>query len=165
MQMIHSAGGTVLGEYPFFESGLSEVPQQDGLSFKILRPLDITIPSGNYRVVWLDRNSKQQAMSELKFLKHQMNVDVPNLRDNLIVLHDTLRIQALERLHTHGDILQITFEDLISKRETVEQLAQFLGLSDIDKMLKQIIPRSAACLPDLQLETRLVESDSKVLER
>jgi hypothetical protein len=156
--MIQAAGGKVVGDYPMYEGTHCF---EDGLSVKILEPLTKDIPPGPHRIVWLDRNVREQARSEVKFLTAMGLKLTADMVGRIAVLHESERFKALDRLAMYGKILILSFEDLISKRTAVESLATFLEISDVDKMVEQIVPRSAECLPDLNIEMTLAERGPK----
>jgi len=161
MQMIHSVGGPTAGSYPMFETGNRNICVPDGFSVKILEPLVIGIPKGEYRTVWMDRDATEQAKSEVKFLR-SMGASIDDHYVDLIAgLHRKERFDARERLSKYGEIMTISFERLLTQREEVQRLAAFLNLDDVDTMLAQIIPRPTECQADLNIEMRLAESGSK----
>ncbi|HWH75147.1 MAG TPA: hypothetical protein VNV16_12895, partial [Methylibium sp.] len=75
MQMLHRGGMPCLGPWPSFEVDEARatlapkfVAEHAGKAIKVLDPQRIGLPA-DVRVVWLDRDHRQQAKSHAKFLE------------------------------------------------------------------------------------------------
>lgn len=161
MQMLHAGGIECLGEWPSFEHekamdlDMEWLRAQEGKALKVLDPQRNSLPRGpEYKVIWLDRNTRQQAMSAINLLRLTTGVDVGgavNIK-NLMRSYKKDRPLAIAALRRTGAaILAMRFEDLLARpQEEARRIAVFLGLNmDAQAMAGVVIPRGPECRPDL----------------
>lgn len=169
MQMMDAAGVRCAGEWPDFEpEEIRNAPtpafisSMSGGALKLLDPQRIELPPGfSYRIIFMSRSRRQQALSTCKFLRA------------IMVLHDSLpeskmrefeeslardERQARAVLQAHkSPMMDLRFEDLIDRSSiAVRSVCDFLNLEDhYDAMRACIKPRSSRCLPTM-LEEELI---------
>lgn len=179
MQMLAAGGMRVAGKAPAFECEEARPTRADfapidtawlerhrGAAIKLLDPHRFLLPRSDYRVVWLNRNLREQARSQCKFAT--MLLGVPTDRHTRKLFERSYaedRPKALAALRRAGaEILQIDFEDLIgAERETTAlSLAEFIARPlDIDRMLAAVLPRGPECRPDLAIELSLIAREGR----
>jgi hypothetical protein len=180
LQMLHRAGIRCAGRWPGFEPAemnplrkpidSSWLMEQQGGAVKWLDPhlarFANHVPGV---VIWIDRDWKEQAKSQVKFAKTMLNqteqeatrtewrgMSMILRRDRAQALHETLRFP---RCFT-------TFERLItSPLNTSMAIAAFLKPHgyDVDpqKMATCVIPRVVACRRDLSIEASLIDREKE----
>lgn len=169
MQMLHSQGIPCIGEYPSFEDdrfgplanvGKNLATLPPGVAVKVLDPQLATIPNTlNALVIWLDRDTREQAKSTLKFMGMTQN---RLARRTIAASLSTDRAAARTRgLVGRAPTLSLSFETLIeAPLATAQAIASFLAphfiCPDILKMARVVLPRRAACLPYM-LEVQLID--------
>jgi len=137
-----------------------------GKAVKILEPLTYRPPMGHdYRVIWLNRNLKEQAKSTCKFARRVSGLSLRPGADKAFEESYRKELPAsLELLRelTRGHLLELSFEAILKQpSQAAAQIADFLGLPlDVEAMAKTVIKREARCLPYL-LETKIIHQ-SKV---
>jgi hypothetical protein len=174
-QMLSAAGIRVAGDYPMFEPDeILESPDAafistcEGGAVKLIDPHHHIIPKDYaYRIVFLSRSKRQQALSTAKFMiamdmvtngRCFTDAGLGKMRESLI-RDEKL---ALAELWTHGcPIHRIKFEDLIGQAAVaVSSLADFLGIDQnlVGSMVAAIRPRPHGALnyPGL-LEVELMQ--------
>lgn len=173
MQMLSSAGLKCAGDFPAFEPDftknliipLSQCSQYNAV--KILDPHRRTFSgTGNIKAIWLDRNPKEQAKSQIKLIA-STGLTVEVSRASRMALVRSLvneRTQALSTLRK-WPVLKVSFEELISDIEgqrvfAAKSLADFCELPDscIDEMCDCIITRSTNARPDMSIEIGLIKA-------
>lgn len=172
MQMLQAGGFPCVGEWPAFEDPESMalnlhsawLRRQAGKAVKVLDPQlagDDLFPHISRRVIWLDRDPKQQAKSFVKFGRvvsglpfnrsHVSEMSKGFLRDRPLA-HRALRTNDCKTL-------RVTFENMIKDPLAVATAVHvFLGFSSFDpvRAAGAVRKRSANCLPYL-LEAEMVE--------
>jgi hypothetical protein len=174
MQMLEAAGVPCVGEWPAFETNASGLQGFNPTSFvarrneaiKLIDPANFTIPNVAGRVlIWLDRNSRQQARSQVKFMT-ALGAPIANSRHAIRVLDADLRRTRSTHRAALGDCptVEIAFEDLIDQpKETAAKVATFLAqhqwFVDAVAMAREIVPRQSDCLPHLLEAQFICEAD------
>ena len=160
MKMLHSAGIPVFADnHLSFESHYSNMLPEDnqwlwacrGYAVKILDPHIFTPPDQlEYKIVWMDRDRKEQARSQVKFLRHVgisiKKPDIGRLAKSLKKDRPTC-IKLIENL-SGGDFITIRFEKLINKPiKTAIDIAKFIGVENVElKMAGCVKTRSPKAL-------------------
>jgi hypothetical protein len=170
MTMLHAAGVPCIGNRPDFE--VEEIDhlhvdpeylaQFPGHAFKLLDPLFTPLPAGMppTPVIWLDRDPKQQARSQAKFIHLNMGLPMAS-RAHLRKWAAGLRRDRGPSLARFKGwpILIMRFENLIEDHiQSAAIIADFLRpwwQVDPVKMELEVLPRSAECAPDIEIELRL----------
>jgi hypothetical protein len=173
MQMLEAGGVPMTGEYPAFEAReaganvvggtiskewLATIP---GHAIKVLDPQNGKIPSWDFRIIWCQRDTRQQALSQTKFLKTVMGMRVnPNVvRDyeSSYWRDFPAAIRALEATGPHP-ILKIDFESIIDDpMQAAHMIAIHVGGPlDISAMARVPLPRSTICAVGMDIEVGLI---------
>lgn len=172
MHMLHAAGIPCIGEKPAFEPPQVNhcavdpawLAQYPGRALKVLNPHETPLPSIDGVVIWLDRDPKQQAASQIKFnammMPGLMTVDRGHRRRWVagLVKDRPRALAALPKAPT----LVLRFEDLIhhpygQAMRIAQFLAQWWPDLDWDAMAAVVRPRSARCAPGLDIELALLD--------
>lgn len=168
MQMLDAAGVPTFGDYPAYEPEemmipvdmLRVLPLLEGRAAKVLDAHRATWPKRlDAHVIWLDRNTTEQAKSQIKMLTLMAGFHIPGgaWRSVRSALPGDRRdsLMALEDIGCR--ILVLTFERILSDpRQVAQDVAAFLGQPlDIDSMANVIVPRPPKCAPALDMELRL----------
>jgi hypothetical protein len=176
MQMLAAGGAKVAGSYPDFECqetypsmSWSWLTQQGGKAVKVLDPhvsmqrpsAPVSIPGGFFSI-WLRRDPRQQAKSQIKLLR-AMGHNVPDTRNTRRLMVAKLKADEPRALNAIPvPLLTLDFEDVIRQPHMIaETMAVRLrpwwdGL-DAGLMAAQARPRSPDCLHGM-LETHLMEA-------
>jgi transcriptional regulator with XRE-family HTH domain len=179
--MLDAAGIRCDGEHPTFESDQKRVLKprtaeyirewQDG-AVKVLEPHVMTLPEGfHYRFLFLTRSRRQQALSQLKFMR-LIGVLTGHVDDYQIAEYERrLRedeAKSLQAITGHiGSVLKIRFEDLIARTESaVDRIVWFLQLTPEQKeqMIAKVRPRSVSVYPGM-LELELIQEREAAREK
>lgn len=172
MQMLHAAGLRCAGDWPSFEPpemGIGTVDpawlsQWQGGAVKALNPHWARLPAGIFAVfVWLDRDPREQARSQIKFVRLMGGSPVggplrrETRRVETALRHD--RARALRAIGPRQPLLALRFEALLADpRRAAGAMAGFLApwfALDTDTMAEAVRPRPAACAPGLAMERTL----------
>lgn len=168
MQMLDAGGVPTLGEYPAFEddrTGLDRDPQwiasQNGKAMKLLDPqlpFGRPIP-GNYKIIWLYRNHRQQSLSQAKLVRLLMGL--PMGRKETRALASSYRIDtpiALKILEGLGPVLRLRFEDILcDSRSAAQKIHDHLGMGDVVAMSSQVQIRPSKCADGMEMEIALIK--------
>lgn len=165
MQMLAAGGLRALGKHPTYEvpqamlGSLTRdwLDQQQNCAIKILDPhrlAESVLNLPGQRIIWLDRNLEQQALSQVKFMR--VVLEVPLNRKGVRGIESTLR-QDTGRCHrllsmVSVPVLRLRFEHLVTHPAgAAETIAAFLAplRLDIGAMARTVVPRSPFCLPGL----------------
>jgi hypothetical protein len=170
MQMLHRAGIPCTGRWPAFEpdeighgyganaraAWLATIP---GHAVKWLDPHIVAMPTTAQAVViWLDRDWKEQAKSQVKMAKDQ---DATR-HEWRSMMHIIRRDRSLALLPTlRFPRMFMTFERLIltplgASTAIAAFLKQHDHAVDPEVMADAVLPRRIACQPDLAIELTLV---------
>lgn len=109
-------------------------------------------------VILMRRNLAEQAKSVAKWIRATLNMRISSLDLHLGIERDIRQIETSLRRYPHCRVLSVSFDALIRCPTTqARHIARFVGVPmDVDRMVRQVRPRSAACLPGL-LEAQLIE--------
>lgn len=163
MQMLNAGGFPVTGEYPAFEDERYATEQQKaptGVAIKILDPHKFTPPPGNYRWLWLDRDLRQQAKSQVKFLRKIVGLPCgKEMVGALAKSYEKERPAAMEVMRRlGGPVREMRFEYIInSPASAAVDIGIFAGCRNREKMAAVVRRRSTLCLPYL-LEAELASA-------
>lgn len=173
MQMLAAGDIPVTGEWPGFEDDRvgpdfdpAWIAAQHGRAVKLLDPqlFRHRFLPGDYRVIWLDRDRRQQARSQAKFIRavQGLPIDRRGIR-RLAASYRRDRPVAMAALRKLGPVLTLRFEDLLTKPfSTTGAVLDFLEAGGEDRaqqiltMADAIRMRSPAARPDMALETQLL---------
>lgn len=166
MQMLHAGGMHCVGEAPAFEDDRvrdrvapADIEAWRGQAVKVLDPHRTGLP-GDVRVIWLDRDPKQQADSQAKFLRILGGITIDRSKRRAAAAGLAVERSAAMRVIGGRPVLTIRFETLLADPQfTAEKVASFLTPIplDVGQMVAQVLPRDPACRPDLGIEMMLVE--------
>lgn len=103
----------------------------EGQAVKILNPHLLSIPSGNHRAIWLDRNEQDRATTAIRYT--ELEGDRPGLREHLVSYYSDRRDVARDALLRAGSsVIDVNYEDLVGSpdrcRAAVDRIADFVGL-------------------------------------
>ncbi len=168
MQMLNAGGIETTGEWPAFETPESNplyfngdwIASQRGKAVKVLDPHrpECRLPAmGAYRIVWLDRDHKQQAKSQVKILRLMMGVPVGRSAWRAFAgSFKADRPAALAELKRLGPVMTLHFEEILGNPGSAAALIRnHLEAGYAEKMAKAVRPRTSNCLPDLAMELAL----------
>lgn len=161
MQMLDAGGFKCTGNYPAYEPyHLGGIPFKECMGTAI-KSIDTHLqypPVGEYYVIRLKRDMKQQSKSMGKLLRILMGVsvtreDVKNMRKNLPDEYAQIDRWVINQ---HKSII-LNFEEILSDpKKTAEQIAEFIGEDlNIEKMANVVVDRSPKCYDGL-LEAKMV---------
>jgi hypothetical protein len=173
MQMLHAGGMPCVGSFPDFEDdnvspiqGFIEADwfmAQRGKALKWLSPHEVAAPAYVPKaVIWLSRDAKQQAKSQIKFLNSVMR-SVPSNRETVMKFAASIRRDERRCLESfYGKPLAVLgFEDLLcNPTSAAHRLAHFVAQHggpdlNIEEMAAAVIARSGQCRRDMSIEVRL----------
>lgn len=166
MQMLHAGGYQCVGRWPDFEVEQTEGTNEwlrrcEGMAVKVLDPHRYRPPPGpDYRVIWIDRDVRQQAKSTIKAQREMagMNVHRSHLKDMERLIRES-RKPALDTWRSVGArMLMMRFERMVlGKHEAAEDIAKFIGADlDTEAMAAAVVKRRPGCL-QYMLEFKLLE--------
>lgn len=167
MQMLAAAGVHIAGVYPSYESENFATPEwiakNKGGAIKLLDPmrLEHTFGTEKIKFIWISRNVFEQAKSTGKFAN--MLAGVPELnRQQILAMANSLGRDtgpSISRIRGYGELLTMTFEQLIEKpEEAAQRLVDYclLPSSMVPRMVDVVLPRDAQCQPNLDIEMKLM---------
>jgi hypothetical protein len=137
----------------------------EGKAVKILDPLTYTPPSGfEYRFIWMRRNYEQQALSQIKFLKHigiaAKDSFVTKMAISLI-RDEPKAMELLNTLAKPSSIITIDFEKLLVA--PIACSADIAILLELEypayvEMSKEVVLRHPDCYPGMMEISQLEKS-------
>ncbi len=156
MQMLYAGGYPCFGEYPAFEGyEIGEIPFVK-LIGKVIKVVDTHIQfplKGEYYVIRLRRDYKQQAKSMCKFM-NTIGLPVPASRETLRKLEksfnsDYSKIDIWAK--KQKGFLIMDFEEMIlNPKRSAEKINEFTGQSlNTEKMIKVVAKRNTECYPTM----------------
>lgn len=160
MQMLNAGGVPCFGTYPAFENykmGLIPWQEAQGKAVKVVDTHIQFPPTGDYQVIRLRRDLKQQAKSIVKFLR-ATGTPVQKSQTHRIQKSLPADYRKIDTwMSRQQKSIIIDFEKIIqSPYEVAEFLAEFLEMDlNIEKMSSVIKPRSPKCYDGL-LEAEMV---------
>ena len=156
MKMLHVGGMGYFGDNEkSYETDLNlKLPDNHeflndcyGKAVKLLDPHKWPVPKQyNVKWVWMYRNTKEQARSQLKLVEamgfRTTRKDLRSMEKQLVKDEATCK-----KLLAGEDVLRVRFEDLINQPIIESQrIADFTELLlDLDKMVSVVIPRETKC--------------------
>jgi hypothetical protein len=159
MQMLHAGGLPVFRDtdsWSYETEFITRLPDDSawlhdchGKVVKLLDPHRWTLPPGlPYLFIWMSRNSKQQAKSQVKFLKtlgqSVSSKDVPYFRK--MIRQDTKTCLNLLKIY-HCPILRVQFESVLRHPTLIaEKVSAFCGGLNVKKMASCVNNRPVRCL-------------------
>lgn len=165
MQMLAAGGVPCLGEFPAFEDDLAREPMTAafasacaGRAVKLLDPQRVGLPPGA-RVIWLDRDTAEQAKSFAKFLR--MVAGRPCSRDQRRSIERGLFADRREAMRSIGgrQVLKLCFEQLLAEpAAAASQLGAFTDWPAFNAAAAAgaVRHRTPRCAPDMAMELRLL---------
>jgi len=170
MRMLHAGGiEPVEGSSPvsYELPGLAEFADHDptmliGRAVKLLDYVQWygtdALPNVPWRFIWLDRNSRQQARSFVKFVSAVggalTDADVPRIRSSF----EQDRASCVAALQDVGPVLVLKYErTLRDPMAAGRQLEEFCGVLGLAAAV-MVHDRSPECAPDLAFEMQGVAS-------
>lgn len=178
MQMLAAGGHPIFdpdeARHPAYESpavlGLPArhefLQQAHGCALKVLDPHKYRLPLGHrYRIIWCDRDAKEQAKSQLKFLEAMFGIK--KSRDDRRLMQ---RSNERDRNACLGmfvkmpkcDLLVVRFEDLLGRSFTeAKRIAKFVGLPALlaVEMAACVAVRSPQCYDGMMEFDQLENTD------
>ena len=180
MQMLQAGGMPVVGDYPAFEvEEVNEVTlggaldadwlrSIDGSALKVLDPQNGDLPRGfDYVVLWLNRDHREQARSQAKFL--QTMAGIPVDRDDRRALQKSYAKdmpKAIKVFRNAGvrEVFGLTFEAILARPlDEATKIATYLRplvILDPRRMASVVLARSPKCMPDLSVELGMIAAGS-----
>ena len=162
------------GEWPAFETPESSpfnfdgdwIASQHGKAVKVLDPHrpECRLPAtGSYRIVWLDRDPKQQGKSQVKLLRTLMGIHVERKMWRAFAASCRAdRPKALTVLLQLGPVLKLSFENILADPASAAALlSNHFGAGDPTKMITAVRLRPHRCLPDFAMEISLVLDETE----
>ena len=153
-------------EYPDPKEWMAEV---EGKAIKILDIHRMYLPAGyKFRMVWMERDLRQQAKSHIKFVGAMYGAGFSDHREsNVRNLMESLRsdtkkcLRKMEGLRI--PVLIIKFEHLLSHpARDLAKVASFIDCPlNLEKAVQVVKVRSAACAPDIDTELNLIKLYAK----
>lgn len=174
MKMLHGGGLPVYaGNHSSYEHddlcGVVDMrrmlPILNGFAAKLIDPHRSTWPtSTDAKVLWMNRDPKQQALSIVKFLQAVNGFTIPKKAALSIegsLIEDRPSCMNLFR-RIGACVLPLSFESVLSEPlESAMRIAGFLGADlRIHKMADVVLPRSPKCASDMSHELNLVAENT-----
>jgi len=142
-----------------------------GHAIKVLDPHKVELPRAEYLAIWLDRDLKQQAKSQAKFLRMMCGIQpAPGTRGALRASYKRDRAPALRALVNAGaTILPLRFEGLLTnaagRAALIGAYLEHAGIRcNIDKMTQAVRSRPTRCAFGLEMEMMLHDERKQVAE-
>jgi len=168
MQMLQAGGFPVFGDYPAFEPdevGFSRntetlLPLIEGRAAKILDPQLTQWPAlPNVRVIWLDRDRNNQALSQVKFMRWVGAEGIPdNAWKTLARSYGADTSVALKAFKERGiEPLRVGFEMMITSTPMVTaRVQEYLAVPLNRPAMHAVVrDRDTRCQPDMSIEESL----------
>ena len=165
MQMLHSGGVPCVGAWPAFEDSRvsstvepSFVAECAGRALKVLDPQRVGLP-GDVRVIWLDRDHRQQAKSHAKFLAMLTGHQYDRAGRRALAASFVRDTHAAMSTIGSRPLIRLRFEDVLKDPLlTACTLAEFVGMGmSVANASRAVRQRSPACAPGLDMELSLLE--------
>jgi hypothetical protein len=153
MQMLNAGGFPCFGEYPAFEDyPILQVPWHEckGKAIKLVDSQLYPEPEGDYRIIRLHRDIKEQAKSQKKFMEAMFGTSF-GIKTNIIeksLVKDYTQIDEWTKKHR---TLHLNFERIINTPlKAALDINEFLGADlNLGKMSEVVRKRSPRCYPTL----------------
>jgi hypothetical protein len=154
--------GTMAGSHEL--PNLDELPTfgPDLLAGRTIKLLDACVhyelPAADWRFIWIDRDPGEQAKSLVKFISGIMGMSLgsdagPSLAASFVAD----RPRVLDAYRALGPVVEVHFEDILMRPIAGAcALATIAPGLDVQEAAGVVHWRSPKCLPDLDVERRLV---------
>lgn len=159
MQMLHKGGYPCVGEYPAFEEyniGEIDFKEATGKAVKVVDTLHQFPPAGDYFVIRLRRDLKQQAKSMVKLLQF---IGIPIGKEEVPTIIDGLKkdYQVIDSwTRTQTGMVVIDFEAMITNPEAaLEKISRAIGYELDIEAADCVVSRDPKCY-DGMLELKLI---------
>lgn len=163
MQMLAAGGVRCVGQHPAYEvDEAAHAPldydwlrQCDGMAVKILDPHRRWTCYQPAQIIWLDRDAKQQARSQRKFLQA-----VTGLTPKVGALSAALRSDRKKcmRVIAPHHRLMISFEDVLrDPHGAAVRLTTVFPRLDVATAASVVRARSTTCAPDMSVEVSMMK--------
>ncbi len=173
MQMLDAGGYRVTGEHPAYEDEIVLAETQTpamwlpylGRAVKRIDPhVGSFPPNVPLRAIWLDRDHKEQAKSQAKFLKWSAGLHMSRgMRQALQRSYVRERPLALDALRRGGAgaLTTLSFERLVTDPAASARIIRNAVSADLDldAMEAVVIRRSVVCYPGMLEDRLLAEAD------
>ena len=164
MQLLHTGGYPCFGTWPAFENyelGCIPFSKVNGKAIKLVDSHLQFPPQGDYYIIRLRRDLKQQAKSIIKFMRliglPASNKHIPQIIDS--TKRDYLKIDKWAK--TQSGMIIVDFEDMINKpKEVLKRISEFIGYGLKEAAISCVIERNTDCYPGM-FETKLEFFDTK----
>ena len=172
LQMLEAGGIPCLGPYPAFEPecvGLQRDPFEllklRGVAAKIIDPEihEKPWPKFDAKIIWLNRNPKQQAKSQIKFACKLSGMEIPSGRSQISLMASALKRDKFKccewwnRCQTEP--LFLSFEELLAKpSDCAANIVDFIGAGELGEMVNCVVARKPECASGLDMEDALMQS-------
>lgn len=165
MQMLHRGGMPCSGDWPAFE--VREVGAQvkpdfiaanAGRAIKVLDPQRVGLP-GDVRVIWLDRDHRQQAKSHAKFLRLLTGHVYDRAGRRALEGQFVRDTRAALDLIGSRPVMRLRFEDFLRDPLIYARLlGEFVRWPEFDAeaAARAVVKRPPQCLPSMHMETTLI---------
>lgn len=115
--------------------------------------------ASEWRFVWLDRDPKQQARSQVKFISPFVTALPDGAAASFAASYGRDRPAALGALRRHGEVTVLRYEDMLANpRKGAKRLRAVFPDLDIDAATAVVHRRDGACRPDLSVEIALTKA-------
>jgi len=149
MQILNKGGYPCFGEYPAFEGyeiGKIDYNQADGKAIKLVDTHNQFAPKGEYYIIRMRRDLKQQSKSIIKFIKY---LGIPVDKRELNNIKKSLqRDYAIidEWAIRQKDCMYVDFEVLIDNSQLViDKIKKAFDIKLSDNAINCVIKRGANC--------------------
>ncbi|NDY89741.1 hypothetical protein [Ideonella livida] len=169
MQMLFAGGIPCVGSFPDFEEDRAALPMSPeflgacaGRAVKVLDPHRVGLPD-DCRVIWLDRDVREQAKSTAKFLCLMTGTVID--REGRRKLERSLPEERRKAMRVIGGrpVLVLSFERLLaSPTESARAIGAFIGspVFDAERAASVVLPRAARCRQGMDMERALLRGGS-----
>jgi hypothetical protein len=163
MHMLAAGGAPVVGKAPGYEvDQASRIPlDRDWLMslgdsvVKVLDPHRGWRQQCEARVIWLDRDEREQAKSQVKFLQMLVGVSIPAATWK--AMRSRLRSDRGKSFRVLPPArMMMSFEGILSDPErAARRFAEWFDGFDVAAAAAIVKPRSSACAPSMDMEVAL----------
>jgi hypothetical protein len=174
MQMLAAAGVPCLGQFPAFEPEEVNEAHRDpiallGMASRAMKILDPHRDGDSWpnpfiaKVIWLDREFRQQAKSQVKFLREVSGIDADSRawrRIEKSLIRERL-VCGLWLARCEPEPLVLSFEEILSDPDScASRICSFLGVIKDNAicMAESVIRRNSRCRSDMSLEMALIQA-------
>lgn len=165
MQMLQAGGAPVAGRFPAFElDEMRQIPISNdwlrslgSVAVKVLDPQRCLAKPFVARIIWLTRDHKQQAKSQVKFMRMLAGVPIKTGAWKVLA-RSYVNDQAKAIRLFHGlPMLRLSFEKIINHPlDAAKELTAFFPDLSVEAASKAVLKRSPECAPGLDIEMALV---------